>query len=71
MWKVKRMNTARIIVLTIALGAGGIAAAYPVSGSDNTPAPTAPAARLQTADMRVATCGIGSGQGVKPERTGA
>ena len=28
MWKVKRMNTARIVVLTIAIGAGGIAA-YP------------------------------------------
>jgi Flp pilus assembly protein CpaB len=26
MWKVKRMNTARIVVLTIAVGAGGIAA---------------------------------------------
>jgi Flp pilus assembly protein CpaB len=37
MWKVKRMNTARIVVLTIAVGAGGIAA-YPASGSDNKPA---------------------------------
>jgi hypothetical protein len=32
MWKVKRMNTARIVVLTIA--AGGIAA-YPADGSDD------------------------------------
>ena len=71
MWKVKRMNTARIIVLTIAPGAGGIAAAYPVSGSDNTPAPTAPVARLQTADLLVATFDLGPGQGVKPERTRA
>jgi hypothetical protein len=34
MWKVKRMNTARIVVLTIAVGAGGIAA-YPADGSDD------------------------------------
>jgi len=26
MWKVKRMNTARIVVLAVALGAGGVAA---------------------------------------------
>ena len=45
MWKVKRMNTARIVVLTIAVGAGGIAA-YLASGSDNKP-PTAPVAQLQ------------------------
>ena len=36
MWKVKRMNTARIVVLTIAVGAGGVAA-YLASGSDNKP----------------------------------
>ena len=35
MWKVKRMNTARIVVLTIAVGAGGTAA-YSADGSDNT-----------------------------------
>ena len=34
MWKVKRMNTARIVVLTIAV-TGGIAA-YLANGSDNT-----------------------------------
>jgi hypothetical protein len=39
MWKVKRMNTARIVVLTIAVGAGGIAA-YPADESDNTLPPT-------------------------------
>jgi Flp pilus assembly protein CpaB len=32
MWKVKRMNRARIVVLTIAIGVGG-AAAYHASGS--------------------------------------
>jgi hypothetical protein len=40
MWKVKRMNTARIVVPAIAVGAGGIAA-YPASGSDK-PLPVAP-----------------------------
>jgi pilus assembly protein CpaB len=52
MWKVKRMNTARIVVLTIAVGAGGIAA-YPASKSDNGPAPTESVAQLQTADVLV------------------
>jgi hypothetical protein len=36
MWKVKRMNTARIVDLTIANGAVGIAA-FLASGSDNQP----------------------------------
>src|ERR1700690_719770 len=66
MWKVKRMNTARIVVLTIALGAGGVAA-YLVSGSDNKPAPTEPVAQLQTVDVLVAKSDIGLGQTVTPE----
>jgi len=70
MWKVKRMNTARIIVLTIAPGAGGIAA-YPASGSDNAPAPIELVARLQTAGVLVARSDIGLGRAVKPERTSA
>jgi hypothetical protein len=28
MWKVKRMNTARIVVLTVSVGAGGISASH-------------------------------------------
>src|SRR5713101_1147946 len=64
MWKVKRMNTARIVVLTIAVGAGGIAA-YLASGSDNKPS-TAPVAQLQTADVLVAKSDIGLGQSVTP-----
>jgi len=48
MWKVKRMNTACIVVLTIAIGAGGIAA-YLASGSDHrSAAPAAPIAQLQS-----------------------
>jgi pilus assembly protein CpaB len=66
MWKVKRMNTARIVVLTIAIGAGGIAA-YLASGSDNQPVPTAPIAQLPTVDILVAKNDIGLGQSVKPE----
>src|ERR1700726_2623383 len=66
MWKVKRMNTARIIVLIIALSAGGVAA-YLASGSDNKPAPTAPVAQLQTVDVLVAKSDIGLGQTVTPE----
>jgi len=70
MWKVKRMNTARMIVLTIAPGAGGIAA-YPAGGSDSAPAPIEPAARLQTAGVLAARSEIGLGRAVKPKRTSA
>jgi pilus assembly protein CpaB len=66
MWKVKRMNRARIVVLTIAIGAGGIAA-YLASGSDSRPPPTAePVAQLQTVDVLVAKTDIGLGQTVTP-----
>src|SRR6266702_4868100 len=60
------MNTARIVVLAIAIGAGGIAA-YLASGSDNKPAPAQPVAQLQTVDILVAKSDIGLGQTVKPE----
>jgi pilus assembly protein CpaB len=59
------MNTARIVVLTIAIGAGGIAA-YLASGSDK-PAPTAPVAQLPTVEILVAKSDIGLGQSVKSE----
>jgi pilus assembly protein CpaB len=60
------MYTARIVVLTIALGAGGVAA-YLASGSDNKPAPAAPVAQLQTTDVLVAKSDIGLGQKVAIE----
>src|SRR6195952_678666 len=61
------MNTARIVVLAIAVGAGGVAA-YLVSGSDNNqPLPAEPVAQLQTVDVLVAKSDIGLGQSVKPE----
>jgi pilus assembly protein CpaB len=67
MWKVKRMKTAQIVVLTIAVGAGGIAA-FLASGSGDRPAPTAaPVAQLQTVDVLVAKSDIGLGQSLKPE----
>jgi pilus assembly protein CpaB len=66
MWKVKRMNTARIVVLTIAVGAGGVAA-YLASGSDKGPAPAEPVAQMPTVDVLVARSDIGLGQSLKPD----
>lgn len=54
------MNKARIVVLTIALGAGAVAA-YLVSGSDSRP-PAEPVAQLQTVDVLVAKSDIAVGQ---------
>jgi pilus assembly protein CpaB len=58
------MNTARIVVLVVAIGAGGIAA-YLASGSDK-PAPTEPVAQLKTVDVLVAKSDIGLGQTLTP-----
>ena len=66
MWKVKRMNRARIAVLAIALGAGGVAA-YLVSGSDEKPAPAQPVAQLPTIDVLVAKSEIALGQTLKAD----
>src|SRR5450755_3666183 len=61
------MMTARIVVLTIALGAGGVAA-YLASGYDNKPSQVAePTVSLQTVDVLVAKSDIGLGQTLKPE----
>ena len=61
------MKTARIVVLTIAIGAGGVAA-YLASGSDYKPqAPAQPVAQLQTVDVLVARADIGLGQTVTPD----
>jgi pilus assembly protein CpaB len=59
------MNTARIVVLTIAVGAGGVAA-YLASGLDSKPPPE-PVVQLQTVDVLVAKSDIGLGQTVTPE----
>lgn len=55
------MNTARIVVLTIAVGAGGLAA-YLASGSDNKPQQAAPVAQMQTVDVLVAKADIPLGK---------
>lgn len=61
------MNTARIVVLVIALGAGGVAA-YLASGFDNKPAAVLPLAeKLPTVEVLVAKNDIQLGQAVKPE----
>src|SRR6202171_124387 len=57
------MKTARIIVLGIALSAGGVAA-YLASGSDSRPVATEPAAQLKTVDILIAKSDIGLGQSV-------
>src|SRR4051812_46464487 len=61
------MNTARIVVLTIAIGAGGIAA-YLASGSQREAAP-APVAvqQIPTVDVLVAKADIGLGQTATPD----
>src|SRR5215475_330827 len=64
---VKRMYTARIVVLLIAIGAGGIAA-YLASGVDRqAPPPVAPVVQLETVDVLVAKADINLGQTAKPE----
>ena len=60
------MNIARIVVLTIALSAGGVAA-YLASGTDSKPsAPAKPVTQLQTADILVAKSDINLGQALTP-----
>jgi pilus assembly protein CpaB len=60
------MNTARIVVLGIALAAGGLAA-YMVSRSEVKQPVAVEAPQLQTVDVLVAKSDIGLGQTVKPE----
>jgi pilus assembly protein CpaB len=61
------MNIARVVVLIIALGAGGVAA-YLARGTEEKSRPAAePVAQLPTAEVLVAKSDIGLGQLVKPE----
>jgi pilus assembly protein CpaB len=57
------MNTARIVVLAVAVGAGGLAA-YLASGSDNKKPQPVQTAQLQTVDVLVAKSDIQLGQAV-------
>src|SRR5437879_2198424 len=64
---VKRMNIARVVVLIIALSAGGVAA-YLARGAEDKSRPVAePVAQLPTVEILVAKSDIGLGQPVKPE----
>ena len=64
----KRMNTARIVVLTIALGAGGVAAYLAREASDYQPVSNEPVTQqLPTVDILVAKADIGLGHSVKQE----
>jgi pilus assembly protein CpaB len=61
------MNTARIVVLAIAVGAGGIAA-YLASGSDPAPVIVKDSSpQLQTIEVLVAKSDLGLGQVINPE----
>jgi pilus assembly protein CpaB len=57
------MKTARIVVLAIAISAGGVAA-YLASGSDTRPLAPDQTAKLQTVDVLIAKSDIGLGQSV-------
>ena len=59
------MKTARIVVLGIALSAGGVAA-YLASGSDTKTVVAEPTAQLPTVDVLVAKSDIALGQTVGP-----
>src|SRR5690348_5352227 len=56
------MNSARLVVLALALAAGGIAA-YLASGSDPKP-PAAPVAQIETVDVLVAKSDLPLGQSI-------
>src|SRR6185369_15601524 len=60
------MNIARVVVLIIALSAGGVAA-YLARGTDEKSHPAEPVAQLPTVEILVAKYDIGLGQPVKPE----
>jgi pilus assembly protein CpaB len=61
------MNIARVVVLIIALSAGGVAA-YLARGTEDKSQPVAaPVAQLPTVEILVAKSDIGLGQPVKPE----
>jgi pilus assembly protein CpaB len=60
------MKTARLIVLAVAISAGGVAA-YLASGSDKSTVVVEPTAQLPTVDVLVAKSDIALGQSVGPD----
>src|SRR5215471_5145683 len=61
------MKTAQIAVLSIALGAGGIAAYLARGTDDKAQAPVQPVAQLPTVEVLVAKSEIGLGQSLRVE----
>jgi Flp pilus assembly protein CpaB len=67
--KVKRMNTARIVVLAIPLAAGGLAI-HLVGGPEPKPVVQAAAVQIETVDVPVAKSDIPIGQTVSVAKAG-
>jgi pilus assembly protein CpaB len=67
MWKVKRMKPARIIVLVIAIAAGGIAALLAGRSDQGPPTPPAPIVQIETVDVLIANMDIGMGTKISPQ----
>jgi pilus assembly protein CpaB len=61
------MNIARIVVLIIALGAGGVAAYLARGTEEKSQPPIEPVAQVPTVEVLVAKSDIGLGQLLKPE----
>jgi pilus assembly protein CpaB len=61
------MKTAQIVVLSLALGAGAVAAYLARGTDDKVQAPAQPVAQLPTVEVLVAKNEIGLGQSVKPD----
>jgi pilus assembly protein CpaB len=66
MWEVKRMKTARLVVLGVAVAAGGLAAL--LAGRSDPPPPPAPkpVAQIDTTEILVAQKDIGMGHVLSP-----
>src|SRR5512143_4067408 len=61
----ERMKAARVVVLTVALAAGGVAALL-AGRSDRTPAPKAEAPKFDTVEILVAKSDLPRGQALSP-----
>jgi pilus assembly protein CpaB len=61
------MKAARIVVLTVAVAAGGVAAILAGRSNPPPPKPTEPQAKIDTVDILVAKADIGLGQTVSPQ----
>jgi len=61
------MNIARLVVLGVAVAAGGLAALLAGGRSDQKVVPVAPTVQMDTTDVLVAKADIGLGQTLKPD----